>query len=240
MRVGTIATRELASFFRLPVGWVSISLYLLLTGVVFGVLTLIPGQPATLRYFFGISGWLLLPVAPAVSMRLLSEEFRAGTIEPLMTSPVSDAAVVVGKYAGACLFMAAMLAPTAVYAIVLFRVSDPAPDLGPILAGYASLMLLGAFYLAVGTLFSSLTSNQTLAFLGTLLFLLAVLMLPDLLLRSPSLAAWAPAIKGASVNARIGDFAKGVLDTSHVVFFATVSAWFLTLATVVVQSRRWR
>ena len=82
----TIATRELSSMFRLPVGWVVIALYALLTGCVFGLVILLPGQAASMRLFFAISGWLLLPVVPAISMRLLSEEYRAGTIEPLLHS----------------------------------------------------------------------------------------------------------------------------------------------------------
>lgn len=241
MRVWAIAVRELASFFRLPVGWVAIALYLFLTGVIFGVMTIVPGQPASLRHFFGISAWLLLPVVPAISMRLLSEELRAGTIEPLMTAPVGDAAVVIGKFLGACMFLAAMLAPTAAYALILFRVSDPAPDPGPIAAGYLSLVLVGVLYLSVGMLFSSMTSNQTLAFLGTLLFLLGLLMLPNLLLEAAWLPdAWNGPVRAMSISARAADFAKGVIDTSHVVFFLSLSAWFLVLTTVATQSRRWR
>ncbi|MCC6659289.1 MAG: ABC transporter permease [Phycisphaerales bacterium] len=234
-----IAVREYRSLFRVPVGWIVIALYLFLTGVVFVSSALIPGEPASLRYVFGISGWLLLPVMPAVSMRLFAEEFRSGTAEPLMTSPVSDASIVAGKYLGACLFLLTMLAPTLIYAVILAAVSDPAPDPGPILAGYLSLVLLGMLYLAVGTLVSSLTANQTLAFLGTFLFLLIALLLTG------DMAARLPGNIGAilirlGLSTRMEDFARGVIDTAHVVFFLSVSAWFLLLAFVAVESRRWR
>lgn len=234
-----IATRELRSLFRVPVGWIVIALYLFLTGVVFASWVLIPGEPASLRYVFGISGWLLLPVMPAVSMRLLSDELRSGTIEPLLTSPVADAAIVLGKYVGACCFLVAMLAPTLLYAGVLFGVADPRPDPGPILAGYLSLLLLGMLYLAVGTLASALTANQTLAFLGTFLFLLiALLATGDLAGRLPP--GLGRVMVRLGIATRVEDFARGVIDTSHVVFFLASSAWFLVLAYVAVQSRRWR
>jgi ABC-2 type transport system permease protein len=234
-----IASREYRSLFRVPVGWIVIALYLFLTGVVFVTTVLTPGEPASMRYVFGISGWLLLPVMPAVSMRLLSEELRSGTIEPLMTSPVNDASIVGGKYLGACCFLATMLAPTLVYAGILFAISEPAPDPGPLLAGYLSLMLLGMLYLAVGTLASSLTSNQTLAFLGTFLFLLIALLLTG------EMAARLPAGTGRillrlGLSTRMEDFSRGVIDTSHVVFFLSTSAWFLVLSFVALESRRWR
>lgn len=237
--LAAIALREFRSFFRLPVGWVVIALYLFLTGIVLAVRTLIPGEPASLRDFFGFSGFLLLPVAPAISMRLLSEELRSGTLESLMTAPVSDAAVIMGKFLGACLFLLAMVAPTTVYAVGLFAVADPSPDPGPILAGYLSLLLLGALYLAVGTFASSLTANQTLAFIGTLLALLVVLML------SGDRAGTLPwplnrVFLAVALPRRLDDFAKGVIDSGNVVFFVSISAGFLTAAVVALESRRWR
>lgn len=233
-----IATREFRSFFRIPVGWVAVALYLFLAGVIFAERILIPGQPSTLRYFFGISGFLLLPVVPAISMRLLSEEYKSGTIEPLMTSPVGDLSIIAGKYLGGAMFLAAMLAPTILYPITLLLVSDPKPDLGPILAGYLSLSLLGLLYLAVGTLASALTSNQTLAFLGAFLFLLLCLILTsETVSLPPTIARWVAEI---SLGPKLADFAKGVIDTTHIVFFITASAWFLILAYVALQTRRWR
>ena len=102
----TIARRELSAFFVTPVGWIVIALFLCLTGFLFaqGILTL--GQPASLRSFFDETLIMLFFIAPAISMRLLAEEHRLGTIESLMTCPVSDAQVVVGKWAGALGFFA--------------------------------------------------------------------------------------------------------------------------------------
>jgi len=234
-----VASRELSSLFRLPVGWVVIALYALLTGCVFALVILIPGQAATMRMFFAVSGWVLLPVVPAVSMRLLSEEYRSGTIEPLLTSPLSDAAVVVGKYLGGCAFLVLMFVPTLAHVFILGALSDPRPDPGPVIAGYMSLGLVAGLYLSVGLAVSSLTANQTLAFLATL-FLLLLLVTAGLV--SPDrVPAWARQVLGAvSIRARLDDFAKGVIDTAHVVFFLGASAWFVALAALLLQSRRWR
>jgi ABC-2 type transport system permease protein len=235
-----IATREFRSFFRLPVGWIVIALYLLLTGVIFAVAALVPGEPATLRGFFVASGFLMLPIAPAISMRLLSEEFRSGTAEPLMTSPVSDGSIVLGKYFGAAAFLIAMHVPTLVYPAVLLSVSEPAADPGPIAAGYLSLLLLGLLYLSIGTLASALTANQVLAFIGTLLFLMiAHLVTSDAV--TPALPdAVSQVVMRFSLTQRLDAFARGLIDTGNVAFFLGVSAWFVVLASVALESRRWR
>lgn len=233
-----VAGREFSSYFRLPVGWIAIALYLFLSGIVFAYLIFNPGQPASMRPFFTVSAWLLLPVVPAVTMRLVSEELRSGTIEPLMTAPVTDGAVVVGKYLGASAFLAVMAAPTVAYPATLWVVSDPSPDPGPIVAGYLSLGLLGMLYAAVGLWMSSLTSNQTLAFLGTL-FLLLVSLLATTIGYEHAPGWLRPVLAEASIQSRLVDFAKGVVDTSHVVFFVTSSAMFVTLAVFTVESRRW-
>ncbi|MEZ6318129.1 MAG: ABC transporter permease subunit [Phycisphaerales bacterium] len=234
-----IAARELDALFRLPVGWIAIALFVLLTGVVFAQTTLIPGEPATLRYFFLSSSWMLAPVAPAISMRLISEEARTGTLEPLVTAPVGDVTIVWGKYLGAVGFLVLMLAPTLVFPLVLWGASSPAPDPGPIVTGYLGLVLVGMVYLAVGTLASALTSSQTLAFLATLIVLALALVLSSGVAEKvdPRIGR---VLLAFSVPLRMRDFARGIVDTSHVVFFVSASVWFVTLAAAALESRRWR
>lgn len=233
-----IARRELAGYFRQPAGWIIIALMLLMTGVVFALIVLVPGRPASMRAFFEASGWLLLPVAPAISMRLLAEELRSGTIEPLLTSPLSGPALILGKFVGAALFLLAMLAPTLLLPVMLMALSDPRPDIGPIGAGYLCLVLLGMLYTSVGLFASACTSNATLAFLVTLFGILGLL-----LVGSGSQAPWLPewaraACEGLSTRPRVGDFAKGVIDTAHVVYFLTATACFLLLSGATMHLRR--
>ncbi|HBS28314.1 MAG TPA: ABC transporter [Phycisphaerales bacterium] len=232
-----IAGRELASYFRSSVGWVVLALYLLLSGVWIALGTLRPGEPATLRGFFAVSQWLLLIVAPAVSMRLIAEEARSGTFESLRTAPVSDWQVVFGKYLGALGFLLCMLAPTLAYAGILEAVADP--DYGPIGAGYLAVALVGMLYLAVGLFTSALTENQVVSLIATLFFflLLEIATTQGGRLLGPP---WDGPLFAFSVLLRVSDMAKGVIDTAHVAFFMLFSLWFLVLSVVVLEFRRWR
>ncbi len=232
-----IAGREYASFFRLPIGWVVIALFLALAGFVFALGSLQPGEPATLQSFFNLVSWLMIFIAPAISMRLVSDELRSGAIEPLMTAPVSDWQVIAGKYAGGVAFLFTILAPTLVYALVLEWLADPDP--GPILAGYLGVALMGMLYLAVGLLASTLTANQIVAFLGALFALLLVRMATVWGARFVE-PPFTDALYALSVDLRVADFSRGVIDTSHIVFFLAASAWFIVLAVVALESRRWR
>jgi ABC-2 type transport system permease protein len=234
-----IASRELGSYFRQPAGWIIIALYLMLCGLVFARI-LTPGEPASLRAFFTYSSILLLPVAPAITMRLISEELRSGTMESLLTAPISGPGLVLGKFLGAGWFLLAMLVPTAIYVVILYRVAQPAPDIGPIISGYLCLILTGLLYLAIGTLASSLTSNSTLAFMVTLFAILGLVLLDgaaDFALIPDRARA---VLFALSLRPRIIDFARGVIDTGHIVFFISAAAWFLVWATAAVELRRWR
>lgn len=233
-----LAQREVTSLLRMPVGWVVIALFAFLTGLVFVTSTLVPTQPASMRGYFALAGWLLLPVSPAITMRALSEEYRTGTIETLMTSPVTALSVVLGKYVGCVVFLLIMLVPSLGLLGILFGVATPRPDAGPILAGYLCLVLLGSVYLAIGMLASSMTSNQTLAYLGTLFALLFLLLLPGIPLeRVPE---WlSSAITTMSLHGRSADFSRGLIDSGHIVFFVALAAFFVSLAWLALSARRW-
>lgn len=237
-----IARREFASMFRVPLGWVVIALFVCLSGLFFVSRSIVPGAPASMRDFFSVWWGLVLIVAPAISMRLVSEETRTGTIEMTQTAPVTDASVILGKYLAAVGFFVTMLVPTFSAVIVLELLARP--DYGPIVSGYLGLLLLGMLYLAVGTLASVLTSSQTLAFLGTLFMLIALDVVTARLagmIGTGSRFVWAQRLLFAlSPSAQASDFYRGLIDTSRVVFFLAASAWFLMLATLVLQSRRWR
>ena len=236
-RTITIAQRELSSMFRVPAGWIVIALFAFLSSVLFVNQTLIPGQPATLRYFFMYAGWLMIPIAPAVSMRLMSEEYRSGSIESLRTAPAGDWSVTLGKYLGSVGFLLLMLIPTLVYPLVLLLVSDPAPDPGPILAGYLMLVLVGMLYLAIGMLASALTASQTLAFLGTVMSLILLMVLTGVIANQLGVF-WGGLLGTISITTRVGELAKGIIDTSTVAFFLIGSVWMLVLGAGALEIRR--
>lgn len=235
-----IARRELVSLFRVPVGWIIIALFLLLTGVVFVSQTIVPGTPATMARFFSAAAWLFIPLAPAISMRLFSEELRTGTLEMLRTAPVTEPAAVIGKYLASIAFLLCLLIPSLVYPVLLSLIAtEPGLDWGAVASGYLGLILVASFYLAVGTFASSCTSSQSLAFLGTLVTLVLMMLLSD------PVAAKAPqrvaqVLVQLSVPVRMADFAKGLVTLANVVFFLSASVWVLTLASASLFARKWR
>lgn len=235
--VWTIASREIAGLFRLPVGWIVVALYAFLSAVVFVQYALVPGVPATMRYFFAAAAWMMVPVAPAISMRLLAEESRSGTIEMLRTSPASDGAIALGKFLGAWIFLGITLAPTLLLPITLALVSEPTIDPGPVVTGYLVLICFGGLCLGVGLVASSLTSSQTLAFLGTLMALVLMLMLSGPIAGTLGPRFGEP-LRALSVMARVTELSKGVLDTGALAFFLIGIVWSIVLTAGVLASRR--
>jgi len=233
-----IAGREFAALFRVPVGWLVLALYAGLWGGMFVQFVLVPGAPATLRPLFATAAWLMLPIAPAISMRLFSDELRTGSYELIATSPVGDLVLAIGKFAGAGLFLLAMLVATLPLVVVLLMVSDPMPDIGPMLAGYLSVSLLGVLFLSVGLLASTLTASQTLSFLGAMLALF-VWLLATTAGRSRAPEGIAEVLALLAITDRLEGFAKGVIDTGDVVFFVVLTGWFVLASSVCLSVRRW-
>lgn len=235
--VWTIATREISALFRLPVGWIVVALYAFLSAIVFVQFTLVPGSPATLRYFFAAAAWMMVPIAPAISMRLLAEESKSGTIEMLRTAPVKDFSVALGKFFGAWIFLAITLAPTLVLPMTLALVSQPLPDPGPVLTGYLVLLLFGGLCLGIGLIASALTSSQTLAFLGTLVAIILALLLAGPVANTLGPRLGEP-LRTFSVMARVNELSKGVLDTAAIAFFLIIIVWSVVVTAAVLESRR--
>lgn len=236
-RLLTIAHRELVSMFRVPAGWIILALFAFLTGVLFVNMTVIPGQPGTMRYFFSYASWLLIPIAPAISMRLISEEYRSGSFESLRTTPAGDWAVSLGKYLASVAFLVCMLVPTLVFPLTLFLISDPAPDLGPIVSGYLMLVLVGALYLGVGLVASALTPSQTLAFLGTLMTLILWMVITSLVAPRAGVAI-SDVLSRLSIASRINELSKGVIDSATIAFFLLGVLWMIVLTAGVLEAKR--
>ncbi len=233
-----IAVREFVALFRVPVGWLVLALYAGLWGGMFVQFVLVPGAPATMRPLFATAAWLMLPIAPAISMRLVSDELRTGSYELLATSPVSELSLALGKFIGAGMFLLALLGCTLPLVGVLLVVSDPMPDPGPMLAGYLSMTLLGLLFLSVGLLASSLTASQTLSFLGAMLALF-VWLLATTAGRTRAPEAIGDILASLAITDRLEGFAKGVIDTGDVGFFVVLTGWFVLAASMCLGVRRW-
>lgn len=234
----TLMRRELASLFYSPIGYVVLALFALGSSLVFYI-GFAPGNHATMRITYSGVVWLLIFIAPAISMRLVSEEFSRGTIERLMTSPINDLQIILGKWLAAMLFFGVLLLPLVVQIIILELAADP--DLGPVFTGLLGLLLVGCLYLAIGVFASAATENQIIAFLLTVFVICS---LTFLLYFLPSAAFIPPSVRSAmfyaNVNRQFEDFNKGLIDLRNFVYFASMTALFLFLAVKLLESRRWR
>ncbi len=240
----TIARREFRAYFGSPVAYIAIAIYLVLLGVTFffKVPFLLPkdgffeAKEATLRPLFEWSIFLFAVFLPAISMRLLAEERKMGTLEVLMTLPVSEWEVVLGKWLGSVGFLAVALALTLAYPILVAALGKPDP--GPLVGGYFGVLLVGASYLAVGLLASSWTNSQITAFIVAIAVCSALTFvdrIPEVL----GLHA-VEAFQVMSFNHHFRSIARGVLDTRDLIFFASVIVGALTLAGYSLESRKWK
>ena len=230
-----VAERELKSFFVSTIAWIVMAAFLLMAGFLFAVILLNTNE-ASLRYLVSNLSVILLFVAPFLTMRLLAEENRMGTIELLLTNPVRDVEVVLGKFLGVMGFVLVMLLFTLYFPALLFVFGTPDP--GPMAAGYLGVILQASAFVAIGLAVSSMTQNQIVAaFLSFAILLL--LWLSD----SMSNFLGKPlgdAMKYLSITNHFQDFSRGVIDSSHIIYFVSVAVAALFVAYLSLQTRRWR
>jgi len=230
----TIALKEFKSYLASPMAYVVTGIFLVLTGFFF------QSSPTTysetsITGFLTYGSILLLLLASVLAMRLLAEEKKMGTLELLLTAPVRDSEVIMGKFLGSLGILTAMLALTFYYPILLMWFGDP--DIGPIATGYLGLFLLGGTSLAVGLFASSLTSNQIVAVViaGGILFALWFIgMAADLL---PE--ALGEVTGYLSLYSHFPDFMRGVIDTRGIIYYLSITALFLFLAVRSLENSRW-
>ena len=230
-----IVKREFLSYFVSPLAYVILTAFLLVSGSVFVLLVNAlnaPETPSTAMmslYFTNVFQWIfLMIVSSVISMRLLSEERKTGSIESLLTAPVSEATVVVGKFIGGWSFFLFLFLPTLVYPLLLSRYGRF--DIGPVAAGYLGIALVGALFLAAGTFASALTKNQIVAaivafaiILGSFLIGIFRDLLPSANLRD--------ALSYLNILDQMDDFSRGIVDTRRLVYVGSTVVFFLFLAT---------
>lgn len=245
-RFWAIARRELSAFFLAPSAYVVAVLFLLLMGFMFYLICrdLRDGAAGltAMQNLFLVALWVALPLAaPMLTMRLFAEERRQGTFETLMTAPVRTPEVVLGKYAAALAFYVFLWVPTLLYAGVLHAFSplSAPPDLGALAGGYLGVLMIGAFYLAIGTLASACTRSQVVsAILSSAViwgFFFAGYMLQD----SPSGSLQRVAAY-LSPLIHLSDFARGAVDTRPLAFYGINTVLLLFAAVTVIDARKGR
>jgi ABC-2 type transport system permease protein len=237
-----IATREFRSYFISPIAYAVALMFLLILGGLFAAQIYAGVQFGQMtpdgRIVIDPLVTILLFAAPAITMRLVADEQRMGTIELLLTAPVRDWEVVLGKWLGAMGFVLLLLLATWVYPLILHRMTNPGIDQGVLVAAYAGLVLMAGAMVAIGVFVSTLFNSPVAAFFVTLLILLFL---------------WIVGIfgRGAGSGSELlsylsfvdhyyGNFYMGLLDLGDAVYYASLTAFALLLGSQVVEARRWR
>ena len=229
------------ALFCSPIAYVALAFFALVTSLWF-VLWFQVGTVATLRYEFSGILYVLILVAPAISMRMLSEEFQSGTIELLLTSPITDAQIVIGKWLGSLMFFAVLLSPVVVHVLILEWYAEP--EWGPIITGFVGLLLAGGLYLAIGAVVSASNRNLVASFFITALLIGIVTYGMYLLAAWEGMPAFLTPLRDAApyinVTFQYENFAKGLIDIRNLLYFVSAIAMLLYTAVKLLESKRWR
>ncbi len=238
-----VARRELGAIFVQPIAYIFGIMIALITGLIFSAQISFPafqggGPPPTLGQIMTTFTFLAIFAAPAITMRLLSEEQQTGTIELLMTLPVRDIEVVLGKFLAAFLFYCAIVALTLIYPIILLRFGNP--DIGPLLTSYLGVLLWGAALLGIGVMASAMSENQINAFMlafGIILLLYLMTIPAQLFSLSPAVST---ILGELSISNHFNTFLSGLITAKDVLYYLLVTAVSLFAAARILESRRWR
>ena len=233
--VWAVSTRELRSYFLSPLAYVVIALFLALSGYLFALI-LANGREASLRGLVQNVSVLYLFIVPAISMRLLAEEQRTGTVELLLTNPVQEWEIVTGKFVASVMLVLVMLGLTLLFPLFLFIYGNP--DRGPIITGYVGIFLQAAAFLSIGLWASSLTQNQIVAAIVSFALLL-------ILWLSENLGQFLGGTIGSiisytSVITHFQSFPQGVIQSNDVIYYLSLVLAGIVLSTLSLQSRRYR
>jgi ABC-2 type transport system permease protein len=239
--IKAVMKRELGGYFTSPIAYVFLVIFLLLTGFfTFTVGNFFERAEASLVSFFTWHPWLYLFLVPAVGMRLWSEERRLGTLELLLTLPITTWQAIVGKFLASWVFLALALILTFPVIITVNWLGDP--DNGVIIAGYVGSLLLAGAYLAISCMTSAMTRNQVISFILSVMICLFLILagytpVTDLLTRFANPVV-VQTIAAFSVMTHFEGFQRGVLDTRDVVFFASVIGFALFTTGVIIRNQR--
>jgi ABC-2 type transport system permease protein len=233
-KVIPIFRRELFAYFNSPMAYIVISVFLIFTGWFF-TSQLFLANDSSLRSVFNTIPFIFIFFAPAITMRLLTEERRSGTIELLVTLPLSDLEIVLGKYLASLGLLVAALVFTLPYAITILVLGKP--DAGMLVTGYVGLVLMGASYLAVGVFASTVSKNQVVSFIIAFMIIFALFLLDKFLAVMPS--PLVPILQYLSIDYHYNNIGRGVIDSRDVMYYFSLVVFMLALAKLSIESRKW-
>lgn len=230
-----ISKREIRTYFNSPVAYIVVTVFTIVFGWFF-FNNLFTEKQADMRTLFGLAPLMFCFLAPAITMRLLAEEKGSGTIELLITMPVRDWEVVVGKWLAAMTLLLTTLLLTVVFAITVAKLGPL--DKGPAIAGYIGLLLMGGSYVAIGVMASSFTRNQVVSLIVSFGICFALFLLGKVLPFVPEKLQ--PIAAFLSTDSHFEKIGRGVIDTRDVLYYVSVIVVTLLIATTSLQSRKWK
>jgi ABC-2 type transport system permease protein len=230
-----ISRREIRTYFNSPVAFIVVPVFVMVTGYLFFTQLFLERQ-ADLRGFFNIMPLLFMFIIPAITMRLLADERQLGTLELLITMPVRDWEVVVGKFLAALALLCTAIGLTLVFAITV-KLMGPL-DRGPAIGGYLGLVLMGAAYVAIGVMASSLTRNSIVSFIIAFAICFGLYLLGKLTQFLPT--SLQGLVSYLSIDAHFENIGRGVVDSRDVIYYLSVITVSLLVATLSLESRRWK
>jgi ABC-2 type transport system permease protein len=231
----TVAKREIRTYFNSPMAYIVVTVFMLIVGYLYWSQVFLEKQ-AELRYYFNLTPLVFTFIIPAITMRLLAEEKGSGTLEMLITMPVRDWEVVLGKFLAGIAMLAAIVGMTMFYAVTLSLLSPV--DKGPMLTGYLGLLLMGGAYVAIGVMASSLTRNQIVAFILAFAISFALFIFGQIVQFAPD---WlAPVLSFLSMGNHFESLSRGVVDSRDVIYYVSVMVVALVIATASLESRKWK
>lgn len=236
-KILTLTKKELNSYFNSPMGYIVISIFLLINGWLFIQGFFLIGQ-ASMRSFFDLLPILFMFILPAVTMASWSEEKRSGTVEVLMTFPIKTSEAVLAKFLSGFVFLAVMLALTISIPIMISNLGNP--DRGVILAGYIGALLLGSAYISIGLWVSSITKNQIISFIVAVVIIFAFYIVGNSFILSSLPIEVAGIGKFLSFGTHFNSILRGVISLADIIYYLSVIVFFLFLNARVVGLRNWK
>jgi ABC-2 type transport system permease protein len=233
--IGAVFEKEFFSFFNSPVAYIVITVFLLIAGWMFFQQFFLAGQ-ATMRPLFSLIPVLFIFYAPAITMRLVAEERKTKTFSLLLTLPLGNGEIIVGKFLAAWALLGVGLLLTIPYALTVSSIAGM--DWGPVLGGYIGALLMGGAYLAVGMLSTSLATNQIVAFILGLGLCFVFFILDKVLIFVPE--GFATIFEYLSVDYHFRNIARGVIDLRDIVFYLSFVGAFITYSIYAIQREDWR
>ncbi len=237
--------KEINAFFSSLIGYIVIGIFLVLMGLVMWVFpdySVLDGNYATLDTLFSMAPLIFLFLIPAVTMRTFAEETQSGTIELLVTRPVSDWQIVGGKYLACLSLVAFALLPTVLYYLTVYSLGAPPGNLdsGGIIGSYIGLLFLASAFVAIGIFASSLTNNQIVAFLLAAFLCFFIFLAFDFLSRLPVFFGKTDdLVQAIGIQYHYNSMSRGVLDSRDVVYFISLTAVFIAATVLSLGRRRW-